>query len=185
MERNEGVVAEWGSQHGEALTLRREGPVPNPDRLLGASAAEVGDCWRLLPGSVPDASLALVETDPCPVPQGDAEGIVQGANSHSGVDVLSLEERENGLTGALVLQVAKRVMLHQGVKGGHQGVALFAFALTNITWATVVIPPRVDARRRVKIAERRGGKRVELASGKQTSKHRIARDVVERANCVD
>ena len=26
---------------------------------------------RLLPGSVPDASSAIVETDPCPVPQGD------------------------------------------------------------------------------------------------------------------
>ena len=84
MERNEGVVAEWGSRHGEAPTLRREGPVPNP--------------------------------------------IVKGAISlRRGVDVI--EESENGLTVAeLALQVAKRVMLRQGVNvnGGHQGVALSA-----------------------------------------------------------
>ena len=64
---NESVVAERRAQHGEALALGREGPVSNPDGLAGITS-EVGDCRRLLPSSVPDASLAFVEADSCTVP---------------------------------------------------------------------------------------------------------------------
>ena len=64
---NESVVAERRAQHGEALALGREGPVSNPDGLAGITS-EVGDCRRLLPNSVPDASLAFVEADSCTVP---------------------------------------------------------------------------------------------------------------------
>ena len=54
-------------------------------------------------------------------------------------------------------------MLRQGVKGGHQGVALFAaLALAHLMQAPVVIAPRVDARRRVELPSE-GQERVELA----------------------
>ena len=63
----EGCTAKGGlARHvcsGDGARRRRRA-ILNPAPLAG-------DCWRLLPGSVPDASLAIVETDPCPVPQGD------------------------------------------------------------------------------------------------------------------
>ena len=65
------MVAERGSQHGEALALGGEGPITNPNRLDAAS--EVGDCWQVLPGGIPDATFALVEAD------SRTEGIVEGA----------------------------------------------------------------------------------------------------------
>ena len=58
------VVAERGSQHREGLAPRREGPIPWVVERYRRSQAEVNDCWRFLPGSILDASLALVETDP-------------------------------------------------------------------------------------------------------------------------
>ena len=61
---NKIVVAERRSQHGETLTVGWEGPVSDPDRLVSVTS-EVGDSRRLLPGSIPDASLAFVETDSC------------------------------------------------------------------------------------------------------------------------
>ena len=64
---NKSVVAERRSQHGETLTFGWEGPVSDPDRLVSVTS-EVGDSRRLLPGSIPDASLAFVETDSCTVP---------------------------------------------------------------------------------------------------------------------
>ena len=101
---DEVVVAERGSQHGEALALGGEGPITNPDRLDGA-ASKVGDCGRLLPRGVPNASFALVDLRA--VPQGTAEGIVERTDH---VDVI--KEGEDGLAVAeLTLQVTERVVL--------------------------------------------------------------------------
>ena len=88
--------------------------------------------------------------------QGMRRGIVQGTSPfRQGDDVDVIEESE--------LQVADCVMLRQGVKGGHQGVALFAaLALAHLMQPPVVIAPRVDARRRVELPSE-GQERVELA----------------------
>ncbi|CAE7879031.1 unnamed protein product, partial [Symbiodinium sp. KB8] len=73
---------------------------------------------RLIPGSIPDASLAFVDTDSCTVPQSGAEGIVQGTSPfRQGDDVDVIEESEHSLTITKVpLQVADRVMLRRSVK---------------------------------------------------------------------
>ena len=42
MARDKGVVAERGSPHGEALALRRQGPVPYPDKLSLCRQAACG-----------------------------------------------------------------------------------------------------------------------------------------------
>ena len=183
---NESVVAERRSQHGETLTFGWEGPVSDPDRLVSVTS-EVGDSRRLLPGSIPDASLAFVETDSCSVPQSGAEGIVQGTSPfRQGDDVDVIEEGEHSLTiTKLPLQVADRVMLRQGIKGGHQGVALFAaLALAHLMRAPVIVAPRVDARRRIELPSE-GKERVELASGKERPEHRATRDMVKRADSID
>ena len=85
----------------------------------------------------------------------------------------------------LPLQVADRIMLRQGVEGGHQGVAVFAaLALAHLMRAPVVIAPRVDARRRIELPSE-GKERVELASGKERSEHRATRDMVKRADSIN
>ena len=89
-----------------------------------------------------------METDSCTVPQSGAEGIVQGTSPfRQGDDVDVIEESEDSLTiTKLPLRVADRVTLRQGIKGGHQGVALFpALALAHLMRALVVIAPRVDS----------------------------------------
>ena len=76
-------------------------------------------------------------------------------------------------------------MLRQGVKGGHEGVALFAaLALAHLMRAPVIVAPRVDARRRIELPSE-GKERVELASGKERPEHGATRDMVKRADSID
>ena len=157
---HKGFSPEGRAEHYEPLALWWQGPSPDPN-ISGRARVwlERSKVRRLLPRSVPDAGLALVELDPSMIPEGICEVAIKGGNTLGRADDIGIvEESKHALAW---LQCGRN-----GVKGGvlgdcvecrHQGVALLpALGLQDLVFRADIVGPDIAALGAVELASERG-----------------------------
>ena len=159
---HKGFSPEERAEHNEPFALWWQGPSPDPN-ISGRARLwlERSKVRRLLPRSVPDTGLAVVELDQSMIPKGICEVAIKGGDTLGRADDIGIvEERKHALAW---LQCGRN-----GVKGrvlgdcvecrhhGLQGVALLpALGLQDFVSRADIVGPDIAALGAVELTSER------------------------------